>query len=249
MALKHIFSPATKRLNLKLITTILLAFLGLTTQAQQRFTYGVATSLGRSTLTSNVVGHRSGYISFEFGQPVTSHWSVQAGGYARYYPTSWLFIQSGAYYQYDYGSFPLVIETQQLRPGGDFRNDVEHLLVDYRFHQVEVPVLLGVRVLQRLRVYAGPSGGFSLATRTTTATSANYQYRNDPVFRNVRVGVGADWQRFTLDVFLQQTWRNDSYFSANKSLSDPVVENSETAIRYDNFNLRRVMITLGYRLH
>ena len=232
---------------------LLLILCASTTRAQQRFSFGVSAGGGTSQLSSSISSSSSGYVRFSTAQPFTYSLSAQLGTYVRYSPIPQLFVQSGAYYQYDYGSLPLHLETDRFildeegHPRG-VRSEQEYMTAGYQFHQMEVPLLLGVVLFQHLRMYAGPSWGFSLDTRTSTRTSAPYRYRNDPVFRNLRLGAGTDLGRFTVDFFWQGTLRNDSYFRACKSLPDPAIGASETSIGYHNFSLSKVMVTLGYRL-
>ncbi len=222
----------------------------LASHAQSRFTYGLEVGASRFNLTASATGSSVGFLSFDQDRRGSEGLSPQVGGYLRYRPTSWLLVQSGLSYLYTDAGFPLTLVSEGgtffPAPGGG-RTNGEHLTAHYRFHQLEVPLLLGVRLFQWLRVYAGPSWTLSLDTGVETATSADYHYHHDPVFPSLRVGVGGSLRRFSLDVFWQSTTRNGSYFRARKSLPGPVLP-TEASILYQDFNFDRVAVMIGYRL-
>ena len=75
-----------------LLVGLILMLTTLVSHAQFRLTYGAEAGLGTSRLTSGLVGYGSDYLSFKFEQPSERDLSLQLGGYACYYPASWLFV-------------------------------------------------------------------------------------------------------------------------------------------------------------
>lgn len=234
----------------KVALTLVFSLAMLASYAQSRFTYGLEVGASRFNLTASATGSSVGFLSFEQDRNGSEGLSPQVGGYLRYHPASWLFAQSGLSYLHTDASLPLTLVSE----GGVFfpsnhggMTNAEHLAANYRFHQLEVPLLLGVSLFRWLRVYAGPSWTLSLNTSVATGTSADYSYRHDPVLSNLRVGVGGSLRRFSLDVFWQSTTKNDSYFQARKSLPDPVLP-TEANVFYRDFRFDRVAVMIGYRL-
>ena len=179
---------------------------------------------------------------------------VQLGGYVRYYMAGAFFVQSGLSYRFVGGE--VGFETESLlssdEPGAGWPPGfhVDRFAVRYRYHQVETPILLGVRFAKQIRLYVGPTVGVALHTGTQVNTSDHYELTNDPVFRNLRVGIGADTKRLSLDIYRQATFpqSNASRFRIAQPLPN-YFPSREVSAGYENVGLISVVVLIGYRLY
>ena len=247
--------------HLKTLFTLALCGLSSIGIAQSRMTYGLQVGVGSTMLengssyASVAAAQTSGYYAQINSKANGSASTIQAGGYLRYYFASAFFVQSGMNYSNSGGTVRFSAESllpeneldhPEWRPG----YHTDFFTVRHRYHQLEIPWLVGVRFAKQLRLYVGPTVGVSLHTSSRVNTASEYRLSNDPVFRNLRVGIGADMQRLSLDIHLQETFpnTNSSSFEVSKSLPDYFWGESVSA-GYSNVALRSVVITVGYRWH
>ena len=234
--------------------------LSLMATAQDRLTYGVEVGVGSSQLYNGLSHGSAAADPFsEYYAQVNSQDGggasvLQMGGYVRYYVANAFFVQSGLGYSYSGGSVDFTTESRMApdEAGTEWEPGfhVDQFSVRHRYHQVEVPLLLGVRFAKQLRLYAGPVVGVALRTSTQVNMSREYALSNDPVFRSLRVGIGADMKRLSLDIYRQETFPNSnaSTFEVSRPLPNYFPSSRDVSAGYGNVALSSIVVSVGYRL-
>lgn len=241
--------------------TLMFSLATLAGRAQSLLTYGVEVGGGTSSVYSSLsysASHQMGEYETILSQyDANDHYrTFVLGGYARYYFARAFYLQSGLYYTQNGGAegftkktvLPSAGERSGWCPPGGCAEQWYDNRIRYRFHQAEVPFLLGVRFAQQLRLYGGASWGFLFKNNTEVNVYEAYQSQTDPIFTNLRVGIGADTQRLSLDVMLQGTINNNSSWEATVPL--PEQFGSEQRIKTGGGGLatESIIIVIGYRL-
>ena len=239
------------------VSCCLLSLIGF---AQDRLTYGVEVGVGSSQLitgrgssSETIITPQADYYARMRFEDGGGDIALQLGGYTRYYWTRALFVQSGINYSH-YGGrmrsttrsfLPTDLPLEHgWQPGYHFASSS----VRHHFHQVEVPLLLGVRIAQQLRFYAGPTLGVNVRAGTQTDLPVEYQWSHDPFFGNLRLGIGADMRRLSLDIHYQETLTyNNSALSVDR-LSPNNFSTSVVTAGYGIPALASVIVKVGYRL-
>ena len=157
-----------------LICLMLVALTSYASYAQQRLTYGL--TLG---LRSTHVYYKNEYTVSSFfatDEGVTSvhhdhvyytrqQAAVGAEAYVRYQINPVWYVQSGLNYVIDWDRASYLRREDQRFFKGNSRGSAETNTLSYQWHQLEVPLIAGVRFYECWRLYAGPSWGIVVAAR------------------------------------------------------------------------------------
>lgn len=231
--------------------------------AQSKITYGLEAGAGVSNIdfrssyaTTNFLADDPMLVSYTPWDPY-ARWRLATffGGYVRYQLASVWYLQSGINYVSDEDR--VAFREQSFSVDGGGRGSLGKTL-GYRLHQIEVPLMLGVRLYKQWRLYAGPSLGGVVGTGGIYQSSgASYQDQDrdgtlslNPVFSNLRTGLGVDIKRWSLDFTYHQTLYNSSRWQSIPSPrtigDEPFVSQSRTG--GSDMVIKRMILTAGYRL-
>lgn len=165
------------------ILSLLLLFTG-SLFAQPIINVGVKAGINNSKVTAN-------YHEFSSESIVKTHIGAFARlGYGR------LYVQPEAYFS---------------AKGGELTSDVDDMVTKFDFNNVDVPVLLGVKVINggaaNLRVMAGPVFSFITSKDINDGSEFTTQYFKDNYF-GYQYGVGVDFWNFFLDARMEHGTNN-----------------------------------------
>lgn len=245
-----------------LLVGLILVLTTLASHAQSRLTYGLEAGGGTSKIyMTNSYGNLH-WVRGEYELLLRSYdvnycyRALRLGSYARYYFVPTFYLQSGVYYTTGGGRegftksmvLPSGTDPSGLCPPGGCIETRQDNNIRYQFHQVEVPLLAGVRFAQQLRLYAGPVWSFLLKDDIEIDIHEPHRTAIDPTFVSVRAGIGADMRRLSLDVAFQgAVGNNTSYWEA--TVPDPTpFGNGHSIIGGRNLGIESFFMTLGYRL-
>ena len=261
---KSFASRPTFRIKLGIVLTlsllvVMLCLLSSVSQAQSRLTYGLEAGAGSAQIDMSFL--YGGAIPFNQQRVEVTFWNarndrrraLQFGGYARYYFFPAIYVQSGLYYASDGGQEELIKNTY-LGDAADCSGGCElreyRQRVNYTFHYGEVPVLVGVRLWQQIRLYGGFGWGLVLGQNIEVAIDDPYQLVNrDLGYTNARVGVGLEAHRFSMDIFFQKTISdNGGGWDATAEVPN-YFEREGVYNGASGINITKVLATISYRLH
>ncbi len=259
MTYKENLASSSNNRYRKLAFFLLFAVSTLTGYAQSRFTYGVEAGAGSAQLDMSFL--YGGTTPFHHQYVDVTFWNarndrrraLQIGGYARYYLLSAIYVQSGLYYASDGGQEELIKNTY-LGDAADCSGGCElreyRQRVNYTFHYGEVPLLVGVRLFQQLRLYGGFSGGLVLGQNAEVAINDPYELNElDWGYTSARLGIGLDAHRFSMDIFFQKTV-SDNGGGWDATAEVPGYFGREGVYSgASDVNITKVLATIGYRLY
>jgi len=157
--------------------------------AQYTFDLGLKAGLNNSKVTVN---------KEEFDATTINKFHI--GAFARF-NLDWFYLQPEAYYSSKGGDIEKIV-------GGSALDAVS----SFNYHMVDVPLILGVKVINKkalnLRVLAGPVFSFLTDTSIETQNSElSTAYFKDRLF-GWQYGLGADFLMFTLDARIERSSGN-----------------------------------------
>ncbi len=139
----------------------------------------------------------------------------------------------GAFARLGYGRIYVQPEAYFIAKGGKLESNVTDMITRFDFNNVDVPVLLGAKVLDgttaNLRIMAGPVFSFMTSNDVYGDTRFTTQYFKDHYF-GFQYGIGIDFWNFFLDARIEQG-SNNLYESPNL-----------------NSKNRSFMVSLGFKL-
>lgn len=117
----------------------------------------------------------------------------------------------GAFARLGYGSLYVQPEVYYSAKGADFKSGIEHTISKFDFNNIDVPVLLGLKVIKggiaNVRIMGGPV--FSFVTSKDINGDARFtkEYFEDNYF-GFQYGLGMDIWIFTLDARFEHSTGN-----------------------------------------
>ena len=193
----------------KLQISILLLLLSTTIMAQPIFNLGIEGGIHSSKITANLNEYNAESIS-----------KAHIGAFARL-GFGRIYLQPEAYYS---------------SKGGQLSSNVFDAATQFDFNSIDVPVLLGVKVIKggvaNVRVMAGPVFSFITSSDINGDTRFTKQYFEDNYF-GYQYGVGVDFWNFFLDARFEHGTNNLYQYP-----SDPVL----------NSKNRTFLVTVGFKI-
>jgi len=161
--------------------SILLLFFATSLFAQPIFDLGIKGGINNSKITANIHDYNSESI-------VKAH--------------------IGAFARVGVGRVYLQPEVYFSSKGGELKSSVYETATQFDFNNVDVPVLLGVKVLNspaaNLRLMAGPVFSFMTSNDINGDTQFNEQYFRDHYF-GYQYGIGVDLWNFFIDARIEHS--------------------------------------------
>lgn len=177
----------------KIIASIALSFIALTTFAQQTISFGPK------------IGWNSNQLTTDYSQYVKDCKSGYQGGLFVGFYLKRFYIQPEAYFSVKHGA----LETALLDPIDSKKTSVS---MDINVQSVDVPILLGYKVIDwkllRLRVWGGPVLSYTIDKNFTLTNAETGALMNDRITKDdfkdanwsVQLGAGLDLFMLTFDV-------------------------------------------------
>lgn len=199
---------------MKKILCTLLALCAVTVAAQAQFlTGGIKAGVGSSSVSvREVVNNPADYANKE---SVTSY---HAGAFARLNILGF-FIQPEAVFTQTGGRL-------ESTPNATLANRV----ADIKFNRLDVPIMAGIRLVNVIRLQAGPVASTLLSARQDGQSIKSFMENSDWGYQ---AGIGLDIQRLTLDVRYERISRN---------YDDPTNQSN-----YDLAN-KQILVSVGLKL-
>jgi hypothetical protein len=130
----------------------------------------------------------------------------------------------GAFVRLGYGRLYVQPEAYYSAKGADFKSGIEHSISKFNFKNVDVPILLGVKVLKggiaNVRVMGGPVFSFITSKNVKGDTGFTKDYFKDHYF-GFQYGLGVDVWKFFLDARFEQStgnfYKNPDFSSKNRT--------------------------------
>lgn len=117
----------------------------------------------------------------------------------------------GAFARLGYGRFYVQPEVYYSAKGADFKSGIEQTISKFDFNNVDVPILLGVKVLKggiaNVRVMGGPVLSFITSKKIRGDVRFTKDYFNDHYF-GFQYGLGADIWKFFIDARFEHSTGN-----------------------------------------
>lgn len=139
----------------------------------------------------------------------------------------------GAFARVGYGRVYVQPEVYFSAKGGDLNSSLSSTITQFDFNNVDVPMLLGVKVINgsgaNLRVMAGPVFSFMTSNDVDGDTRFTSQYFKDHYF-GYQYGIGVDVWNFFLDARIEK--------GTNNLYSSPDLASKN----------RTFMVTLGFKI-
>ena len=240
------------------ICLMLIVLISYASYAQQRLTYGVELGLGSTHVyykneysVSQFFATDEGFTSVNYDHIYYTRQQMTVGGgaYVRYQINPAWYVQSGLNYVIDWDRASYWRSEDEGFFKGNSHGHAATSTLNYQLHQVEVPLIAGIRFYERWRLYAGPTWGVIV-----TARRENEQYEErtpalslDRLLTNVRIGLGVDLQRVSLDLTFQRTLHNTSSWQV---ADDPFGGGPfDPQVGGNNLRIKRAVLTVGYRLY
>lgn len=153
-------------------------------------------------------------------------------------------IHAGTFARLNLGSLYLQPEIYYTFSQAKLRsNSPEIETLDLAFHRLDVPVLIGYKVTNALRINAGPFASVNMNARSADTERDWNKDVNDYYNRTLfgwQAGVGLDFWRFTLDARYETTVGNLREFDfKNATLNDYLPDEQKQ---------RQFVVSLGYKL-
>jgi hypothetical protein len=152
-------------------------------------------------------------------------------------------IHAGTFARLNLGSFYLQPEVYYTFSRAELRkNSPEIERLNFSFHRLDVPLLLGYKVNNTLRINAGPFASVNMNARSQNEDTNWNAELNDYYNRTLfgwQAGVGLDLWRFTLDARYETTVGNLREFDfRNSTLHDYLPDEQKQ---------RQFVLSLGYK--
>lgn len=152
-------------------------------------------------------------------------------------------LHAGTFARLNFGKLYLQPEVYYTFANAQLRkNDVDAERLGVDFHRLDVPVLLGLRLNDHLRLNAGPFASVNIKARAA-GTERDWSTELDDYYNRTQygwqAGVGLDIWRFTLDARYETTVGNLRDFSFKNATWDTYLPSDQKH--------RQFLLSLGYK--